>query len=543
MKSIKNKISLFIVICVSLVAGITCEKPFDLYRNAQPVESVSLNMYQFLERQNNVYDTLLYLLDKTGLDKVIKEGEVTFFAPQDASILTVLGNLNETRQMYGKHTVWYIDSVPTPVWDTLLKRYIISGVVNSDSLNYADGVDLITMSYGYEMNGKRTEENASGIVDGGPFQILYSDKNNSRFIKDWSRSLTQTIDIKTANGMVHVLEDRHLFGFNSFISMAFPESLVARQEPYSGVPAPIPGVIQAVDYDFGGEGVSYHDNDPGNNGGQYRSDDVDIVRSNEGGHEIGWTNSGEWLRYTVDVAETGWYQMDLRASSPNYNGFQHYSVSFDGKDVTGILGISGTGDYQNFESWNTSYVYLEKGVQVMQMNELSCCYDFKSFTFTKMDQPPPLSTSFHDAPMNIPGFIPAADYDKGGQGIAYNDMDRGNTGGAYRMENVDIRFGPEPVPIVGWTFAGEWTKYTVNVQAGGDYKVKFRYGVPGTCIFRLEFDGVDKTGPVSVPGTGDWSIFQTAEFTVTGLEPGVHVMKFYLISGNFDFASFDFIKQ
>src|SRR5699024_3559769 len=150
-------------------------------------------------------------------------------------------NLNKPRKDFGKKTIWTIDSVPTPVWDTLLRRYILSGIVNSDSLNYADGVELTTMSYGYKVNGKRIEVNASGVVGGGPYEIIYSDMKDSRFIKDWSRSETQTIDIKTSNGMVHILEDRHLFGFNSFIEMAFPESTEPHLEPYSGVPSPIPG--------------------------------------------------------------------------------------------------------------------------------------------------------------------------------------------------------------------------------------------------------------------------------------------------------------
>ncbi len=41
-------------------------------------------------------------------------------------------------------------------------------------------------------------------------------------------------------------------------------------------PHPVPGRIQAEDYDLGGEGVAYHDTTPGNSGGAYRHDDVDI---------------------------------------------------------------------------------------------------------------------------------------------------------------------------------------------------------------------------------------------------------------------------
>src|SRR5438094_656065 len=58
--------------------------------------------------------------------------------------------------------------------------------------------------------------------------------------------------------------------------------------PYGGAPAPIPGTVQAEDFDNGGEGVAYHDTTYGNNGGQYRGGDVDIEAASGGGFDVGW---------------------------------------------------------------------------------------------------------------------------------------------------------------------------------------------------------------------------------------------------------------
>ena len=71
--------------------------------------------------------------------------------------------------------------------------------------------------------------------------------------------------------------------------------------------------------------MAYSDADPGNNGGQYRSDDVDIERALDlgGGYNVGWTHSGEWLEYTVDV----------RVASGEGGGTFH--ILMDGVDVTG----------------------------------------------------------------------------------------------------------------------------------------------------------------------------------------------------------------
>ncbi|CAN0042673.1 unnamed protein product, partial [Hapterophycus canaliculatus] len=37
--------------------------------------------------------------------------------------------------------------------------------------------------------------------------------------------------------------------------------------PYLGDPAAVPGTIEAEEFDFGGEGVGYHDTSAGNSGG------------------------------------------------------------------------------------------------------------------------------------------------------------------------------------------------------------------------------------------------------------------------------------
>src|SRR5207249_10987812 len=48
--------------------------------------------------------------------------------------------------------------------------------------------------------------------------------------------------------------------------------------------------------------------------------------------------------------------------------------------------------------------------------------------------------------------------------------------------------------------AGEWLKYSVNVTTPGRYTLSCRLSaVVDGGAFHIEFDGVDKTGPVSVP--------------------------------------------
>ncbi|HMC70362.1 MAG TPA: carbohydrate-binding protein, partial [Mycobacteriales bacterium] len=134
--------------------------------------------------------------------------------------------------------------------------------------------------------------------------------------------------------------------------------------PYSGSPAAIPGTVRAENFDNGGEGVSYHDSSAGNSGGQYRSTDVDIESSSDGGYDIGWTAAGEWLNYTVNVSSAGSYTATLRVASPN-GGTMH--VGFNtASNVWTAVNIPATGGWQSWASVNVP-VTLGAGVQQMTL--------------------------------------------------------------------------------------------------------------------------------------------------------------------------------
>lgn len=139
----------------------------------------------------------------------------------------------------------------------------------------------------------------------------------------------------------------------------------------------------------------------------------------------------------------------------------------------------------------------------------------------------PTQSPFEGVPYSIPGQIEAENFDYGGPQLAYSDCDAANRGGAYRpAEGVDIEPCSEGGFNNGWMCANEWTKYTVNVQAAGDYLVEARVASRTTGgAFRVELDGVDKTGLIQAPATGDWQNWTTVA-AGANLPSGVHVMCF-----------------
>ena len=131
-------------------------------------------------------------------------------------------------------------------------------------------------------------------------------------------------------------------------------------------------------------------------------------------------------------------------------------------------------------------------------------------------------------PIALPGTVQSENYDAGGEGVAYHDTTSGNAGGVYRSNSVDLQATSDSGGgyQVGWTKAGEWLNYTVNVTAAGTYSLDIRVassGAGGT--FHVEVNGVDKTGTLTAPNTGGWQTFQTITKTGVTLAAGVQIIR------------------
>ena len=146
-----------------------------------------------------------------------------------------------------------------------------------------------------------------------------------------------------------------------------------KREPFAGgKPINIPGTLQVEYYDKGGEGAAYHDNDPDNQGdANYRANDgVDIVSGN-GGRAIGYTNSGEWTEYTIDVKEAGTYSYKATVSSGTTNS--GFSINLKkGNTITKLADVkvpqTGSNDWGTYKVVEgTLSKDLEAGEQTLRI--------------------------------------------------------------------------------------------------------------------------------------------------------------------------------
>lgn len=173
----------------------------------------------------------------------------------------------------------------------------------------------------------------------------------------------------------------------------FPKSMLVdwirvyqpAQAPFHGVPASIPGRIEAEDFDIGYQGQAYLDTDSRNEGGAYRPNDgVDLQASTVGGFNVGWMRPGEWIEYTVEVAQAGRYAASALVASQSSGG--SFELLFNGASVGAAYTVPVTGGWQN---WTTIMRELDlpAGEMIMRFVNLGGTgqeFNLNWFEFTLM---------------------------------------------------------------------------------------------------------------------------------------------------------------
>ena len=160
---------------------------------------------------------------------------------------------------------------------------------------------------------------------------------------------------------------------------------------------------------------------------------------------------------------------------------------------------------------------------------------------TVADEPPEEYGPYGDAPAKIPGTIEVEEYNKGGADKAYYDLSTGNEGGKFRKNDVDI-YQPNMGLVVGHCQKGEWLKYTVNVEADGDYEISALVaGDNGTGGFVLYMDDKQIGTEIANEGKG-FSTFTEVSGGKATLTKGDHELKLEITNDWVDIDNVTFKK-
>jgi hypothetical protein len=249
-------------------------------------------------------------------------------------------------------------------------------------------------------------------------------------------------------------------------------------------------MVQAEDYDTGGQGVAYNVTFVNGNASSYRADGVELDNTADtgGGYNLGWTSGGQWFRYTVNVATAGTYTLNLRVAAPSaVTGALHLSDAA-GTDLTGAVDLPATGDWQTWATV-TTHVTLPAGRQTLTLDQDNGGWNINYLGFTAGSGSPSATLAAS------PGSLTFAD-----QAV--------NTTSAAQTVTV-TNSGTATASITGVTAGGDFAQTSTcgtSLAAGANctVSVTFRPTASGTRTGTLTLTGNQSDNPttVALSGTG-----------------------------------------
>ncbi|HUN36132.1 MAG TPA: glycoside hydrolase family 3 C-terminal domain-containing protein, partial [Trebonia sp.] len=228
-------------------------------------------------------------------------------------------------------------------------------------------------------------------------------------------------------------------------------------------------------------------------------------------------------------------------------------ASAAGTNLSGSVAVPNTGGY---ETWATvdATITLPAGQQTLTVDQDTNGWNFHYMTFTLTSGSggggsggggSGASQPFGGTPAAVPGTVQVANYDTGGQNVAYNVTSTNGTANSYRSDGVDLEATADTQDTspaggaydMGWTTPGQWFDYTVNVATAGAYTVSFRVSSPYGITDALHIAnaaGTNLTGAVAVPNTGGYETWTTVTASVT-LPAGEQTLTVFQDSNGWNF--------
>ncbi|AUC77575.1 glycosyl hydrolase family 8 [Olleya sp. Bg11-27] len=263
----------------------------------------------------------------------------------------------------------------------------------------------------------------------------------------------------------------------------------------------IPGTIEAENYDNGGQGVAYNDNDASNNGGQGRQNEgVDLENTTDlgGGTNLAWTVNGEWIEYTVANVVEGNYNITFRVASITGNS-KSIEASIGAHNL-GTVNVPNTNGWQSWQSVSLNNVALSGGTnQVLRININGGAFNINWVKFEAI-----LGNDGGDQEGDPCSVIEAED----------------NTQNYYQLNNNN-----GVIDNIGYS---HWMKFdNVNIS-GGKFTYRYSKGNNENGYMKVRIDNNNdgsNIAEVYPSSTGTWNNYQESTVNIKG--SGMHTVYLY----------------
>ncbi|OQY10475.1 MAG: hypothetical protein B6I28_00955 [Fusobacteriia bacterium 4572_132] len=141
-------------------------------------------------------------------------------------------------------------------------------------------------------------------------------------------------------------------------------------------------VIEAENYDKGGEGLGYSDTSEKNEGmSRYRNDSVDIETCINGGYNIAFIKSGEWLQYS-DIKGEGNYKISMDVASGKEGNYKLH-LEINGEKINSVE-FSDTDGWQKWKNVEIGEVLLSGDKNIVKVIAESDDFNIDDIKFQKI---------------------------------------------------------------------------------------------------------------------------------------------------------------
>lgn len=331
--------------------------------------------------------------------------------------------------------------------------FVLDGETTYVAHNYSDAPITVTFSDGYNLDVPANEMvtsrdiDASGVLTADFYQAFPNGSVNlevevtgtgvtkveffdgETFIgEDTSAPYEMTADALSLG--IHNMYAKVFVGEQFNVTNIITVQ-VGEQVPYLGTAFEIPGSIQAGNYDAfeggNGQNISYFDSSQFNEG-DFRPDEyVDAAQVTQEGSTVGWITPGEWLEYSIDVQNSGNYDVNIRYASGNANGGGPFHFEIDGTQVSPDVMMPTTSDWDTWGEVTLSNVQLTEGEHVLRMVATQGEFNLGEMTFTydsELDFVPPIADSGENVVVVLPASTATLDgtgsNDPEGETITYS---------------------------------------------------------------------------------------------------------------------------
>lgn len=223
-----------------------------------------------------------------------------------------------------------------------------------------------------------------------------------------------------------------------------------------------------------------------------------------GGSNVGYIDTGDWMKYDVDVPSAGTYTVSYRVAAAAAGGVIQLEKA-GGTPVYGTVNVPSTGGWQ---TWTTvsHTVQLAAGEQSLG---IAAKIGGFNLNWIKVESSGSSSSSSSSSSSTTP--IATVQAESFSQMSGVQTEGTSDAGGGLNVGYID---------------AGDWLSYAgtpITIPETGTYTVEFRVAsaVGGGSLSFEEAGGGASYTTLALPNTGGWQTWSTVKSTIT-LTAGVH---------------------